>query len=297
MPPRRHRPERSSVAPGTSMTSPGAETPRAGLHPVALLGIPYDAASSFLRGPAMAPAVIRTALLSDSTNGWSESGIDVRGGGALRDAGDVACDHGDDTRAQIESAVQSILGSGARPLCLGGDHSVTYPVLRAMRRQYPKLSLLHLDAHSDLYDEFEGDRFSHACPFARIMEERLAGRLVQVGIRTMNPHQQAQADRFGVEVITMDDWDRSPAISFDTPVYVSVDMDVLDPAFAPGVSHREPGGLSVRDVLRLIRHTAGEFVGGDVVEFNPARDPNGVTAWVAAKIARELAARLITTTA
>ena len=278
------------------MSNPTAETPRGRTHSVALLGIPYDAASSFLRGPAAAPAVIRPALLSDSTNGWSESGIDVRGGGALRDAGDVAFDHGGDIRAQIESAVGAILGSGARPLCLGGDHSVTYPVLRAVRRQYQKLSLLHLDAHSDLYDAFEGDRFSHACPFARIMEEGLADRLVQIGIRTMNPHQQAQADRFGVEVITMDDWDGLPAISFDTPVYVSVDMDVLDPAFAPGVSHREPGGLSVRNVLRLLRRTPGEFVAGDVVEFNPVQDPNGVTTWAAAKIVRELAARLMTAT-
>lgn len=266
------------------------------MHSVALLGIPYDAASSFLRGPAAAPPVIRAALLSDSTNGWSESGIDVRGGGALRDAGDVALDQGSDVRAPIESAVQSILGSGARPLCLGGDHSVTYPVLRAVRRQYPRLSLLHLDAHSDLYDAFEGDRLSHACPFARIMEERLADRLVQVGIRTMNPHLEAQADRFGVEVITMDDWDDASEISFDTPVYVSVDIDVLDPAFAPGVSHREPGGPSVRDVLRVLRRTPGDFIGGDVVEFNPAQDPTGVTAWVAAKIVRELAARLMTAT-
>ncbi len=210
------------------MSRSSAETPRARTHSVALLGIPYDAASSFLRGPAAAPAVIRAALLSDSTNGWSESGIDVRGGGALSDAGDVTFDHGGDVRAPIESAVQSILTSGARPLCLGGDHSVTYPVLRAVRRQYPKLSVLHLDAHSDLYDAYEGDRFSHACPFARIMEERLADQVIQVGIRTMNPHQQAQADRFGVEVITMDDLDGAPAISFDTPVYVSVDMDVLE---------------------------------------------------------------------
>jgi arginase len=278
------------------MSNLAAETPCGPIHSVALLGIPYDAASSFLRGPAAAPAAIRAALLSDSTNGWSESGIDVRGGGALRDAGDVAFGHGGDVRAPIESAVQAILLSGARPLCMGGDHSVTYPILRALQHQYPKLSLLHLDAHSDLYDAFEADRFSHACPFARIMEERLAGRLVQIGIRTMNPHQQAQADRFGVEVITMDEWDGAPAVSFDTPVYVSIDMDVLDPAFAPGVSHREPGGLSVRDVLRLLRRTPGEFVGGDVVEFNPAQDPNGVTAWVAAKLVRELAARLMTGT-
>jgi arginase len=263
------------------------------MHPVALLGIPYDGASSFLRGPAAAPAVIRSALLSESTNGWSESRIDVRGGGALRDAGDVACGDAPDVRASITSAVEAILASGARPLCLGGDHSVTFPVLRAVRRQYPRLSVLHLDAHPDLYDDFEGDRFSHACPFARIMEERLTDRLVQIGIRTMNPRQQAQADRFGVEVITTDDWDGARAVSFDTPVYVSVDLDVLDPAFAPGVSHREPGGLTVRDVLRLVQRTRGDFIGGDVVELNPVQDPNGVTAWVAAKIARELAARMM----
>jgi arginase len=263
------------------------------MYPVAMLGIPYDGASSFLRGPAAAPSVIRSALLSESTNGWSESRIDVRGGGALRDAGDVAFGEAPDVRALIASAVEAILESGARPLCLGGDHSVTYPVLRAVRRRHPRLSLLHLDAHPDLYDDFEGDRFSHACPFARIMEERLADRLVQIGIRTINPHQQAQADRFGVEVITMDDWDGARAISFDTPVYVSVDLDVLDPAFAPGVSHREPGGLTVRDVLRLIQRTRGDFIGGDVVELNPTQDPNGVTGWVAAKIARELAARMM----
>ena len=151
------------------------------------------------------------------------------------------------------------LASGSRPICLGGDHSVTYPVLRAMRAQHPKLAILHFDAHSDLYDALDGDRYSHACPFARIMEEGLADRLVQVGIRTMNAHQRSQAERFGVEVNYMKDWDDARIFAFDEPLYVSVDLDVLDPAFAPGLSHREPGGCSVRQLLRVIQTVRADY--------------------------------------
>lgn len=273
------------------MTDRPAQTPPQ--NGLVLLGLPYDGASSYLRGPAAAPALIRAALNSESTNGWSESQIDLRAAGVLRDAGDVSADDAATIRTRIEAAVQAVLEGGGRPLCLGGDHSVTYPVLRAVRPRFPRLALLHFDAHSDLYDVFEGDRYSHACPFARIMEEQLVDRLVQIGIRTMNPHQRAQAVRFGVEVVTMEDWDAARIMSFDTPVYVSVDLDVLDPAFAPGVSHREPGGLSVRELLRVIQRTRGEIIGGDVVEFNPTQDHAGVTAWVAAKIVRELAARIL----
>jgi agmatinase len=260
---------------------------------VVLLGLPYDAASSLLRGPAGAPPLIRAALDSDSNNGWSESLADLRAPGLVGDAGDVDVGGPDDVRPRIESVVTAVLDSGARPLCLGGDHSVTYPILRALRRHHPRLALLHLDAHPDLYDALDGDRYSHACPFARIMEDGLVDRLVQVGIRTMNGHQRAQADRFGVEVVTMQDWDSSHAFAFDQPLYVSVDLDVLDPAFAPGVSHREPGGLSVRELLHIIQRTRADIVAADVVEFNPTVDPVGITAWVAAKIVRELVARML----
>jgi agmatinase len=261
---------------------------------VTLLGLPFDAASSLLRGPATAPQLIRAALDSDSSNGWSESLVDLRAPGLVGDAGDVDVGGPDDVRPRIESAVTAIVDAGARPLCLGGDHSVTYPVVRALRRRHPKLALLHIDAHPDLYDMLDGDRYSHACPFARIMEEGLVDRLVQVGIRTMNGHQRAQADRFGVEVVTMQNWDGSHVFSFDEPLYISVDLDALDPAFAPGVSHREPGGLSVRELVDIIqRARAPGFAGADVVEFNPTVDPVGITAWVAAKIVRELAARMI----
>ncbi len=255
-----------------------------------LVGLPYDASSSYQRGPADAPAAIREALWSPSANSWSELGINVGAEGALTDAGDLElgqCSPADARRA-IEQGIARLLAMGARPVSLGGDHSVTYPILRAVRRYAPSLTILHVDAHSDLYDEFEGDRYSHACPFARIMEEQLADRLVQVGIRTMTGHQRAQARRFGVEVIEMRDVQGDLRVPLNTPVYVSIDIDALDPAFAPGVSHREPGGLSVRQLLSLLHDIEAPIVAADLVELNPRLDPTGVSSMVAGKVVREL---------
>jgi len=201
---------------------------------------------------------------------------------------------------QIEVSVASLIQRNTRLLSLGGDHAITYPLVRAHANsgRYSVLNILHLDAHPDLYDEFEGNRHSHACPFARIMEQHLANRLVQVGIRTMNPHQRSQAERFGVEVYEAGAWqsaatDVGRALAFDGPVYLSLDMDVLDPAFAPGVSHHEPGGLSTRNVLDIIQRVQGQIVGADIVELNPRRDASGITAMAAVKFLKEIAARML----
>jgi arginase family enzyme len=153
--------------------------------------------------------------------------------------------------------------------------------------------VLHLDAHPDLYPEFEGDPYSHACPFARVVEEGLAERLVQVGIRTMNGAQQAQAERHDVEVIDMRAWTAGRRPDVRGPLYLSIDLDAFDPAFAPGVSHREPGGLATRDAIDLIQRLPGPIVGADIVELNPSRDPIGITAPLAAKLVKELAARML----
>jgi len=255
-----------------------------------LVGLPYDASSSYQRGPADAPAAIREALWSPSANAWSELGVNIGAEGAITDAGDLelaGCSAAN-ARRTIEHGIARLLSMGARPVSLGGDHSVTYPVLRAVRPHAPSLTILHVDAHPDLYDELEGDRYSHACPFARIMEDKLADRLVQVGIRTMTGHQRAQARRFGVEVIEMRSIQGDLRVPLDTPVYVSIDVDALDPAFAPGVSHREPGGLSVRQLLSLLQGIEAPIVAADVVELNPRNDPTGVSAMVAGKIVREL---------
>lgn len=256
-----------------------------------LVGIPYDASSSFLRGSAAGPPLIRAALRSPAGNNFTENGADLT---QLADAGDLALnDDPGAARGAIHAAIASMLLAGSRPIALGGDHSITYPILRAIAERHPSVTILHIDAHGDLYDDFEGDRYSHACPFARIMDERLAGRLVQVGIRTLTPHQREQIARFNVECIEMQRFAGGERPTIDGPVYVSVDIDGIDPAFAPGVSHREPGGLSVRDVLTLIQSLNGPIVGADVVEFNPAQDLGGVTASVAAKITREIAGAML----
>jgi arginase len=265
---------------------PGSPSPR-------LIGLPYDASSSFLRGAADAPPLIRAALHSPHWNSSTENGLDLAAPAGLGDAGDLPLSPTAEARQQIEAGIAALLAGGWRPLALGGDHSVTYPILRSVSRSFPSLSILHIDAHPDLYDEFEGDRFSHACPFARIMEEGLAGRLVQVGIRTINAQQRSQADRFGVEVIDMRAWEAGNRPALDGALYLSIDLDGLDPAYAPGVSHREPGGLSVREVLTLVQDTGGTLVGADVVEYNPSQDLAGVTAIVAAKIVKEVAGRML----
>jgi len=259
---------------------------------LALVGFRSDANSSYRRGAAEAPPLIREAMFCESSSTWTEDGVDLPRE-AFTDAGDVGEGDGADTFARIEAAVAHLLDRGHSPVSLGGDHAITYPILRAFAKTYPRLSILHFDAHPDLYDEFQGNRLSHACPFARIMEEGLAERLVQVGIRAGSPPQRAQAARFGVEMIEMKDFRDDLVLEFDTPVYVTFDLDGLDPSCAPGVSHREPGGLTTRQAVDVIRRLRGRVVGADVVEFNPRMDSSGLTAMVAAKLAREMAARIV----
>ena len=262
---------------------------------VVLVGVPWDEQSSFLRGAAAAPEAIRRALASPSSNLAAESGLELVPGGNLVDAGDLVLP--DAAPALVADAISDgtsrLLGPRRGLLALGGDHAVTFPLVRAHATRFPRLNLLHLDAHPDLYDDFEGRPYSHASPFARVMEAGLAARLVQVGIRTLNQPQREQVRRFAVEQVAMRDWTGRERVTFEGPVYLSLDLDVLDPAFAPGVSHHEPGGLSVREVVRLIQQFEGELIGADVVELNPSRDRDGVTAMVAAKLVKEIASRML----
>jgi agmatinase len=260
---------------------------------VAVLGVPFDKNSSFRQGAELAPPRIREGLFSFSTNLFTETGIDLGTSNGWIDKGDVDFPDRATAFAKIEGAIHGLLADELRVVSLGGDHSITYPILRAYAKRYTNLSILQLDAHPDLWDELEGNRYSHACPFARIMEEQLATRLVQVGIRTMTDQQREQANRFGVEVIEMRNIGSIQDLAFERNVYLSLDMDCLDPAFAPGVSHYEPGGLSTRQVLELIQRLKGNLVGADIVEFNPDRDPQGITSMVAAKLVKEIIGRML----
>ncbi len=260
---------------------------------VCVLGIGFDQNSSFQKGPALAPNRIRESYFSSSSNLWSEKGLDLGSLHLLYDLGDIVFKTNADPFNQITSSAKVVLDQGNHMICLGGDHSITFPVIKAYAQKYDSLNILHLDAHPDLYDSLDGNIYSHACPFARIMEKKLAKRLVQAGIRTMTGHQREQAKKFGVEVKEMKDgMDWLDELEFDGPVYLSLDLDCLDPAFAPGVSHHEPGGMTTRQVIDIIHRLKGKIVGADIVEYNPDRDFGSMTSMVAAKLLKEIIARI-----
>ncbi|KAF5466991.1 hypothetical protein F2P56_016868 [Juglans regia] len=274
-----------------------------------LLGVPLGHNSSFLQGPAFAPPRIREAIWCDSTNSTTEEGKELNDPRVLTDVGDVPvqeirdCGIDDDRLMNVisESVKLVMEEEPLRPLVLGGDHSISFPVIRAVSEKLGgPVDILHLDAHPDIYDAFEGNKYSHASSFARIMEGGYARRLLQAGIRSITAEGREQGKRFGVEQFEMRTFSKDRHFLENLKlgegvkgVYVSIDVDSLDPAFAPGVSHIEPGGLSFRDVLNILHNLQGNVVGGDVVELNPQRDTvDGMTAMVAAKLVRELAAKI-----
>lgn len=255
---------------------------------IIIQGIKYDDKSSYQKGPAQAPELIRKALHSGSMNYFAEDGTTIESGQIL-DKGDFEIG----SYFDIEEITKTHLNTESKILTLGGDHSITFPIVKALHAKYPVLDILHIDAHADLYDNFEGDPYSHACPFARIMENGFAVRLVQVGIRTLNTHQAEQAKKFGVEIHPMNNLNLSRITKFKNPLYISLDMDGFDPAFAPGVSHHEPGGLTSRQVIDLIQNIDTEVVGADIVEYNPTRDFQDMTAFLAAKMMKEILAKML----
>jgi arginase len=263
--------------------------------PICLLGIPHDDNSSGLRGAAEAPAHVRRALHADAQCIWSETGIDFSVPGRLVDRGDIEFNGEVDAWESIEREVERALDFPAPLICLGGDHAITHPIMRAVRRRHPALTILHIDAHPDIYHAYQGNPRSHTSPFARIMEERLADRLIQVGLRTINAHHREQFARFGVEVIEAGRCNQLLELDLRTPLYISMDIDALDPAFAPGVPSREPGGLSPRQVIDWLHRIDQPIVAADIVEYNPRCDISEMTALVAAKFVKEIGGMMVKT--
>jgi arginase len=259
---------------------------------ISLVGIPLDKNSSYLSGAALAPPKIRDAFHSDSSNYFSESGLNLKDSKEWKDLGDLDLSV-DDPHGRIEKLIGLSLKTSEKVFSLGGDHSITYPIIRGVWSRYDKITLLHLDAHTDLYDNFDNNPHSHASPFARILEEKPDTRVIQVGIRTSTTHTRQQSARFGVEVIYMNEWSDSHRFALEGPVYISLDLDALDPAFVPGISHYEPGGFSTRQVISIIQNLKCRVIGADLVEYNPVRDINGMTGMVAAKLMKELLDQMI----
>lgn len=276
------------------------ETGRLRAHPavvqerrrsIGLLGIPSDSNSSFLRGTAGAPAVVRTALSNLHGNAAAENGLEIGREIRLVDHGDVRIEESEADDDRISARIRDIVAAGDLPLSIGGDHWVTAPIVRSLAEVHGPINILHIDAHPDLYDELDGNRRSHASPFARILEAGAAARLVQVGVRTINAHQRAQTERFGIiDQISPRQLPRMGLPVLRAPLYISIDLDGIDPAAAPGVSHHEPGGLTVREVLDLLDAQTAALVGADIVEFNPLQDRHDITAVLVVKLIREIAA-------
>lgn len=259
-----------------------------------LIGVPYDANSSYIKGPALAPKHIRLMDEEGSANRFCEHGKEIIEGENYKDCGDIEFAEIDAAFAynRIKETVSQELKDESKIISLGGDHSISFPVIEAFSEHHAKLNVLHLDAHADLYDNFENNPYSHASPFARLMEKGCINSLTQVGIRTFNTHQKEQAKRFNVNVIEMKDFNMDFINSLEAPLYISLDIDVLDPAFAPGVSHHEPGGMTTRQLIEIIQKIKVPIIGADIVELNPIRDVNNVTAMVAYKLFKELASKM-----
>lgn len=271
----------------------GSEGWRAGT--VVLVGLPWDADSSHLAGAAQAPQHIRRALRSPSGNLYSESGLSLEKEGRFRVLGDLKMESDRKSFQRVTDLTSLLLERQISPLYLGGDHSITQAVLEAYEAAFDRLTVVQFDAHPDLYPEFDGNRFSHASVMHRVLERGNIKQLIQVGVRADTTEQLETARQYGVERVSVQrdgqlDW---AALEIQGPIYVSIDLDVLDPAFAPGVSHPEHGGLSSRELIELIQTLPPPIVGADLVELNPTRDLNGLSAGLAAKLVKELGARMI----
>lgn len=270
---------------------------------VALVGIPYDGGTSYRPGARFGPRAVREQ--SSLIRPWNPA-LKVHPFERLRvaDCGDVDVVpiSIERTMEAITRRIDEIATTGARPIAVGGDHSVTLGVLRALGRRHGRLGVVHFDAHPDTWDEYFGSKLFHGTPFRRAVEEGLIdpGRMVQIGIRgpLYGPDDFAFHDRHGIEVIRIEAvkeqgtaWvaERLARLR-GGPVYCSFDIDAVDPAYAPATGTPEVGGLTSYEALTLVRALAGlGLVGADVVEVAPPYDgPGQVTALLAANLLFEL---------
>lgn len=260
--------------------------------PWVFLGICDDSQSSFLRGPADAPECIRRAYDGRCYNATTESGVDLTA--SITDLGDLKPRATWEASAhEYRARVEEILKEGFTPFIAGGDHAVTVPVVEAFSVLRRPIHVIQIDAHPDLYPEFEGNPDSHACTAARMLEMEHVSTLTQIGIRTMSEEQRRRAEHWPERVFVLEARTLESAIPdlthipVDAAVYMTVDMDGFDPAFAPGVSHPVPGGLTSRQVLDLIQRGHWTLVGMDAVEVNPSRDFQDMTSILAARVLHE----------
>ena len=270
---------------------------------VAVVGVPFDAGTSYRPGARFGPLGIRTG--SRLLRGYhSPLRVEPFHGQQVVDAGDIACSPYviADALKQIEAAASDLIGEGRRLVALGGDHTVALPLLRAVHRAQGPVALVHFDAHLDTWDTYMKAPFTHGTPFRRAAEEGLfvAGQSIHVGIRGPLYAVEDLSDDAALGFSAVGSWEieeigiggvveRVRQRVGDQPLYLSIDIDVLDPAFAPATGTPEIGGFSTRELAGILRGFAGlEIVGADVVEVAPAYDHAEVTTIAAANLVWEI---------
>lgn len=267
------------------------------------VGVPFDLGTSHRNGTRFGPRQIRSesVLLRPYNMATKAAPFDSL---QVADIGDVPSNPFNIQRAisDIEQGFRDLIGNGCRPISLGGDHTIALPILRAMHERYGKVGLVHVDAHADINDTMYGEKIANGTPFRRAVEEGLldCSRVVQIGLRGTGYH----SDDFdwcrnqGFRVVQAEEcWNKSMrplmeevrAMMGDGPVYLSFDIDGIDPSFAPGTGTPEIGGLTVPQALEIIRGLRGlNLVGADLVEVLPSSDPSGNTSLLAANLAFEM---------
>lgn len=270
---------------------------------IALVGIPWDGGTTNRAGARHGPREVRNQS-SLMRRAHHVSGIAPFSVANVADVGDLSVNPIDllDSLKRIEAGMAAIVQTGAIPLCVGGDHLTTLPVLRAVAKEGP-VGLIHFDAHSDTNDTYFGDNpYTHGTPFRRAIEEGLLDpkRIVQIGIRgsVYDPGEHDWAKEQGIRIIYMEEFlrrgaedvmDEARRIAGDGPTYISFDIDSIDPSMAPGTGTPEIGGFSSREAQQMVRLLAGvNIVGADVVEVAPPFDLAGMTALAGATIMFEL---------
>jgi agmatinase len=270
---------------------------------VAVVGVPFDSGVTYRPGARFGPAAIRQAsrLLRPYNPALDVSPFQRS---QVVDAGDIACNPFDIEQglAQVQEGIAELVAEGRRVVCLGGDHTIALPVLRALHAEHGPLALVHFDAHLDTWDTYFDAPYTHGTPFRRASEEGLIvkGRSAHVGIRGSLYDREDLVDdeRLGFTIVHCRDFDRLGVAGIlervldrvqDSPVYVSIDIDVLDPAFAPATGTPEAGGMTSRELLGVLRGMRDlNLVGADIVEVSPAYDHAEITAVAAANLAYEL---------
>jgi agmatinase len=299
-------PADATVTPRFAGIATFARLPTADVVPgwdIAVAGVPFDGGTSYRPGARFGPAAVRqgSRLLRPYHPALDAVPFELA---QVVDAGDLACSPFDNEAAvnQIQAGADALLSTGGRLVAVGGDHTIALPLLRATARRHGPLALVHFDAHLDTWDTYFGERYTHGTPFRRAWEEGLLrrDRSVHVGLRgpLYSPADLSDDLGMGFAQVTTDDVaalgpaavaERVLARVADAPVYVSVDIDVLDPAHAPGTGTPEAGGLTSRELLALLRGLRpAAVVGADVVEVSPAYDHAEITAIAAAHVLYEL---------